>query len=210
MDTSPSATAKDPAAAPDSAAGPNASDAAGRGGTSTTDNGVQVLGDQTFQAAAKLAAATPAVGLRLATPADADAVTAVFLASRAAAMPYLPRLHSDEDTAAWITHVVLPECRVWVAEQQPGGRIAGFAALTGTELEHLYLHPGALRQGIGTLLLAAVRQASPHELTLHVFQRNTAARAFYEKHGFELVDVNDGSRNEEHEPDATYRWAPGG
>jgi len=78
--------------------------------------------------------------------------------------------------------------------------------LTGSELEHLYVHPDGLRQGIGTRLLHQVREAFPHELTLHVFQRNYAARAFYEVHGWEVVEFNDGSRNEEKEPDATYRW----
>lgn len=47
---------------------------------------------------------------------------------------------------------------------------------------------------------------SPDRLTLRVFTRNTDARAFYERHGFRLVDENDGSRNEENEPDMTYRW----
>jgi ribosomal protein S18 acetylase RimI-like enzyme len=105
--------------------------------------------------------------------------------------------------------VVLPEHRVWVAEQGPDGRIVGFAALAGTMLEHLYLHPDVRRRGIGTRLLDEVRRASPDEVTLHVFQRNTAARAFYERHGFQVVHVGDGSTNEEREPDALYRWRRG-
>ena len=161
--------------------------------------------DGELDAEVKPATAAAAVRFRAASPADAPAITAVFLASRAATMPYLPRLHSDEDTLAWITHVVLAESRVWVAEQQPGGGIVGFAALTGAELEHLYLHPDVLRQGIGTKLLHQVREVCPHELTLHVFQRNFRARAFYEARGWEAVEFNDGSRNEENEPDATYR-----
>jgi len=39
----------------------------------------------------------PAV-VRPASTDDADAITAVFLASRAAAMPYLTRLHDDDET----------------------------------------------------------------------------------------------------------------
>lgn len=152
---------------------------------------------------------TATVRLRRGTAEDAQAVTQVFLASRAAAMPYLPRVHSDEDTLAWITHVVLPDSTVWVAESEQG-EVLGFASLDGTELDHLYLNPDALRRGIGSRLLAQAREASPQELTLHVFQRNTAARAFYEQHGFTAVDFNDGSRNEEKEPDATYRWVAGG
>ncbi|MER8266381.1 GNAT family N-acetyltransferase [Streptomyces griseus] len=149
------------------------------------------------------------VRLRPATPKDAEAVTKVFLASRAAAMPYLPRIHSDEDTLAWITHVVLPTSTgVWVAEEAGGG-LLGFAVLAGDgELDHLYLRPDALRRGIGGRLLAEVRGAAEGALTLYVFQRNAAARAFYERHGFTAVAFDDGSRNEENEPDVLYRWVP--
>ncbi|MFH9132597.1 GNAT family N-acetyltransferase [Streptomyces sp. NPDC017524] len=152
------------------------------------------------------------VRLRPATPDDAEAVTRVFLASRAAAMPYLPRVHSDEDTLAWITHVVLPtSTAVWVAEETvESGELLGFAVLAGgDELDHLYLRPDALRRGIGSRLLAEVRGAVEGALTLYVFQRNAAARAFYERHGFTAVAFDDGARNEENEPDVLYRWAPG-
>ncbi|ROV66846.1 GNAT family N-acetyltransferase [Streptomyces globisporus] len=154
------------------------------------------------------------VRLRPATAADAEAVTQVFLDSRAAAMPYLPRIHSDEDTLAWITHVVLPtSTAVWVAEQAgrdgEGGELLGFAALAGgDELDHLYLRPDALRRGIGSRLLAEVRGAVDGPIGLYVFQRNAAARAFYERHGFTAVAFDDGGRNEENEPDVLYRWTP--
>ena len=39
-----------------------------------------------------------------------------------------------------------------------------------------------------------------------MFQRNAAARAFYEKHGFRAVAFGDGSANMEAEPDALYEW----
>jgi GNAT superfamily N-acetyltransferase len=143
----------------------------------------------------------PAV-IRPADETDADAITSVFLASRAAAMPYLPRLYDDEQTGAFITHVVLPQCRLWVAESSQTGEVVGFAALGDDLLEHLYL-----RQGVGTQLLGEVRAACPVGLTLRVFTRNTAARAFYERHGFDQLDENDGSRNEENEPDMTYTWS---
>ncbi|MFH9349558.1 GNAT family N-acetyltransferase [Kitasatospora sp. NPDC017646] len=146
------------------------------------------------------------VHLRAARAQDAAAVTEVFLASRAAAMPYLPRLHSDEATLWWVTNVVLADTRVWLAEDAGTGALLGFAALDGDLLDHLYLRPDVRRRGIGTLLLEAVKEASPERLSLHVFQKNTGARAFYERHGFVLVDSDDGSRNEENEPDMTYRW----
>ncbi|MFJ5652182.1 GNAT family N-acetyltransferase [Streptomyces microflavus] len=149
------------------------------------------------------------VRIRPATAQDAEAVTGVFLASRAAAMPYLPRVHSDEDTLAWITHVVLPTSTAVRVAEGAEGELLGFAVLAGDdELDHLYLRPDALRRGIGSRLLAEVREAAGGPLNLNVFQRNTAARAFYERHGFTAVAFDDGGRNEENEPDVLYQWAP--
>lgn len=155
---------------------------------------------------------SPSTVLRKARADDAGPLTRLFLASRAAAMPYLARVHSDEATLAWMTHVVLPGTDVRVAETSEDGqtRIAGFVSLDGTDLEHLYIAPGLRRRGIGTLLLEAAKEAGPEGLTLYTFQRNSGARAFYERHGFTAVAFDDGSRNEEKEPDVRYRWSPAG
>ncbi|TLP54874.1 GNAT family N-acetyltransferase [Microbispora tritici] len=119
-------------------------------------------------------------------------------------MTYLPRLHSDEETGAWITGVMLPASQVWVAVLR--GRIAGFACLNGGWLDHLYITPAAQGRGVGTALLGHAKEAHPHVLDLHVFQQNDGARRFYERHGFTLVEERDGSDNEENLPDAHYRW----
>lgn len=145
--------------------------------------------------------------IRPASVRDAEAITAVFLASRAATMAYLPRLHDDEQTGAWIAHVVLQQCRVWVAHAPGDPRVLGFVAVQGDMLEHLYLDPLYRRRGIGTQLLEQARLASPERLVLEVFTRNTGARAFYKRHGFRLVGQSDGRGNEENEPDMTYVWS---
>ena len=64
------------------------------------------------------------------------------------------------------------------------------------------------RTSVGTLLLNEVRRHSPDGVSLHVFQQNTDARAFYARHGFVVFDTNDGDRNMEHLPDMTLRWTP--
>ena len=144
--------------------------------------------------------------MRPATAADAPAITALFLAARAAAMPWLPDLHSDDETAAFIRDVVLPGCDVQLATGADG-EVLGFAAREGAVLEHLYVRPDAQRAGIGTALLRQAMAASPAGLTLFVFQANTAARAFYERHGFAVLEADDaGERNEEHLPDLRYGW----
>ncbi len=146
--------------------------------------------------------------LRQARLDDADAICDLYLASRRAALPYLRKVHSDAETRQWIAEVLLRDCAVWVAEAD--GCILGFAAVAGTHLEQLYLHPGHLRRGIGSLLLAKAKELSPGGLELHCFQRNAAARAFYEARGFTAVEFGDGSGNEEGEPDIRYSFSSAG
>src|SRR6185437_14367637 len=128
--------------------------------------------------------------------------------SRAATMPYLPpQKRSHEQVTRWVRDVMLRACLVWVAVRD--AEVLGYAALEGDVLEHLYLRPDARRQGIGTLLLDTVRRHSPAGVSLHVFQQNAGARAFYARHGFTVVDASDGRGNMENLPDLTLRWAPG-
>jgi GNAT superfamily N-acetyltransferase len=148
------------------------------------------------------------VVVRTAAASDADVIASVHMASRAAAMPYLPpQVRTHAQVAGWLREIVLPQCRVWVAERGDGA-VVGYAALDGDLLDALYLRPDVRRQGIGTLLLDEVRRHSPGGLSLHVFQQNTDARAFYARHGFTVLDTNDGERNMEKLPDMTLRWTP--
>jgi GNAT superfamily N-acetyltransferase len=141
---------------------------------------------------------------RRATAADADAVADVFLAARAA-MTYLPELHTDDETRAFFGTVV-SDAEVWVVDADGG--VAGFAALGRDELEHLYVQPRLQGRGLGTALLDVAKERRPSGLELWVFQPNEGARRFYERHGFELVRLTDGSGNEERVPDARYAWRP--
>ena len=135
-------------------------------------------------------------------------IARIHLTSRSATMPYLPpQQRTHEEVTRWVRDIVLRQCRTWVAVR--AGQILGYAALEGDLLEDLYLRPDVRRQGIGTLLLEEVRRHSPDGVSLHVFQQNTEARAFYERHGFTVLDTNDGERNMEHLPDMTLRWTPG-
>jgi ribosomal protein S18 acetylase RimI-like enzyme len=58
-------------------------------------------------------------------------------------------------------------------------------------------------------LLAHAKERRPSGLRLRVFQQNTGARRLYERHGFKLVRLADGSGNDEGEPEAFYEWLPG-
>jgi GNAT superfamily N-acetyltransferase len=145
------------------------------------------------------------MAIRAVEPRDAVAVANIFLAARAG-MTYLPRLHSDDDTRAYIRHVVVQELETWVCENE--GRVVGFGALSGDMLEHLYVHPDAQGRGVGTDLLAHAKRLRPGGFRLWVFQKNERARRFYERNGFFLAELTDGGDNEEREPDALYEWSP--
>ena len=134
---------------------------------------------------------------------DSEQVAEVYVSSFAG-IRYLPALHTDDEKRAWIIGVVLREQEVWVAEDD--GRVVGFASLSEQTLELLYVHPDEQNRGAGTALLERVQERRPDGLRLWVFQRNTGARRFYERHGCALVRLTDGSGNEEREPDALYEW----
>lgn len=143
--------------------------------------------------------------LRRATSADAPKVTATYLASRRHVLPGLKEAHTEPEVLGWVTHLLIPTTVVWVA-LDAAGELVGFSARKDDWLEQLYLRPATLRQGVGTQLLSLAKTESPEGLSLYTFQRNLGARAFYERHGFELVLTRDGSNNEEQEPDVLYRW----
>jgi GNAT superfamily N-acetyltransferase len=90
--------------------------------------------------------------LRRATLADAAVIADLFLASRRAAMPWLPVLHGREATVTFFRDVVPARAEVWI-EIAAGGELAGFIAFGGGEIEHLYVAPDLQRQGTGSRLL---------------------------------------------------------
>lgn len=147
------------------------------------------------------------IGLRLATADDVDSLTEIFLEARQVAMPYLPSLYADEEVSYWLANIVMPNRRLTVATLEDARPIA-FCACRPGQLDHLYVAPASQGCGAGTLLLADAMGHNPSGLRLHVFQRNIKARAFYERNGFRLVELRDGSQNEEYEPDAVYDWRP--
>lgn len=148
--------------------------------------------------------------LRRARPEDAAELAVILRTALRAAMPSLPELHTPDDDHRFLRDVVLPNEEVWVAEVD--GSRAGFAALGSRDgddyLQHLYVAPGHQRRGLGTELIERAKERRPNGFRLWVFQENDNARRFYEKHGLGVVELTDGSGNEEREPDALYEWVP--
>lgn len=143
--------------------------------------------------------------IRRALPEDASPVAELFIAARAC-MDYLPHLHSEEETRSFIHDIVMPNQEVIVAVEN--ARPLAFAALGDETLEHLYVAPEAQRKGFGSILLEEAKRRRPAGFRFYVFQANSEARRFYERHGCTIERLGDGSENEERLPDLLYRWQP--
>lgn len=121
-------------------------------------------------------------------------------------MDYLPALHTEAETRAFIRDVVCSH-KVWLAEDDGGDAGAlGFAACKDGFLHHLYVSPGAQNCGAGGRLLRQVKTAMPDGFRLWCFQANRGARRFYERHGLYCARLTPGGGNEENLPDALYVW----
>lgn len=158
------------------------------------------------------------VELRPATGDDADAIAAVLLRTRteaaaAAVMP--PAVHPASDMIRHVREHLLGRREVWVAQVAAAGAVADtdqpselVAVMTLAEswLDDLYVLPGHAGRGIGSALLDLARALRPAGFDLWVFEVNTPAQRFYERHGLVELERTDGSGNVEGAPDRRYRW----
>lgn len=136
--------------------------------------------------------------LRRATSGDAEAVADLYLSSRRAAGPLIPpSVRKDEEVRSHVRQTLIPHREVWLAEDE---RLLGVLVLDGSELQWLYVDPGAQRRGVGAALLRQAHMLRPQGLALWVFASNTPAREFYQRHGWRVVGGTDGD-NEEGAPD---------
>jgi GNAT superfamily N-acetyltransferase len=146
--------------------------------------------------------------IRPAAPTDADVIAEVYLASRKTFLLYAPLAHSDADVRGWVRDHLLRTADVRVALR--GGAVVGMLALTrddaGGWIDQLYLHPGAVGQGIGAEFVEQAKAALGAPIRLYTFQANAGARRFYERHGFRAIALGDGAGNEERCPDVLYEW----
>ena len=111
--------------------------------------------------------------------------------------------HTLADARRFFRSHVVPVCELWVATHSE--YLLGVIALEPPWIRQLAVFPEYQRQGVGTALLRKARDRSPAVLRLFTFQRNVAARAFYERHGFTAVAFGV-SPAPELEPDVEYRW----
>lgn len=134
---------------------------------------------------------------------DAADAARLHRASFEERLPWLAGLHTPEEDRAFYENVVFDECEVWGAFE--GDVLIAFVAFRQDWIDQFYVLPEHQGRGVGSALLAIAQSRFPR-LQLWTFQKNAAARRFYEGRGFRVAEESDGLRNEEREPDMRYVW----
>jgi len=148
---------------------------------------------------------TDDVTIRPGGPDDLAAVADLYLRARLAAEPAMPPgIHPDDEVREWVAGWDLAAADVWLAES--GGRVLGYAHLTPTWLDGLYVEPSAQGQGVGGALLDLAKTVRPEGFGLWVFESNLPARGFYQRRGLVELERTDGEANEEGAPDVKMLW----
>jgi GNAT superfamily N-acetyltransferase len=121
--------------------------------------------------------------IRLAQADEREELEALQRRASLALTEYREQLEANLD-AIHLPPAQVANGQVLVAELD--GRLAGFAALVGGELDGLFVEPDLWRRGIGAALLnEATHEARRKGLALTVIA-NPSARDFYKRCGFSL------------------------
>jgi len=135
--------------------------------------------------------------------ADMDAAADVHRIAFDERLPWLAGRHSPDDVRRYFRETVFPACTLWGAWK--AASLIGIIAFRQEWIDQLYVLPDFHGRGVGTALLQVAR-SSHSRLQLWTFQRNNAARRFYEARGFVAIRQTDGAAIHEKEPDVLYLW----
>lgn len=126
-----------------------------------------------------------------------------ILAANTAASDWLPAVRTAQEERAILARLIWRR-RVTVAARR--GRLLGFIAHDGAEVQAIYLRPDAQGQGIGRALMAKA-QARSDRLSLYAHAANHTARRFYAAAGF--TPESFGAGNDEGLTEIRYVWERG-
>ena len=114
----------------------------------------------------------------------------------------IPLVHNNDERAdygRWLLE------HTSVTMIQSNGRVIGFLALEKHTIQALYIKKDFQRLGFGQAAIRFVQKQS-QELGLWVLQSNIDAQRFYQRLGFQLVEISDGQDNDYNLPDIFYSW----
>lgn len=113
------------------------------------------------------------------TPADLDAVMQIWLQSNLDAHPFVPAAYWEENFPA--VRAALPQASVLIEEENHV--IRGFLGLMDDYIAGIFVSAAFRSHGVGKRLLDEAKKRR-NQLTLHVYEKNDRAAAFYLREGF--------------------------
>lgn len=120
--------------------------------------------------------------LQTVSPAQLDAIMAIWLVSNLEAHDFVPANYWQANFEA--VKQLLSQAEITVAEVD--GKIVGFAGMQQDYLAGIFIEADYRNHGLGAQLLTHL-QARHAVITLNVFDQNSRAKQFYQRHGFHLA-----------------------
>ena len=136
-----------------------------------------------------------------ATSLDAGKIGAI-LSEHVDLTDWHPRVHSRAEEIHFASRMI---ALGWVRVARIDSAMVGFLARDRHDIIALFIHSGAQRQGVGSVLVQDAKQSKAH-LTAWSYVQNTQARSFYRSEGFIEDQRTDGSQNDLKLPDIKYIW----
>jgi len=146
------------------------------------------------------------VTVRDVAPGDLPSMAKTLRQSTRTAYTFLSWTHDDDSYATFVEATLPTWSAVRVAAAD--GAVVGFACLRDDLLDQLFVLPAWQGRGVGGLLFDDIKRLRPSGFTLYTFEKNHAARRFYEHRG--CVEAGRGFSEEEQESDILYAWTPDG
>ncbi|OLF07208.1 acetyltransferase [Actinophytocola xinjiangensis] len=119
---------------------------------------------------------------RAAGPHEYPRLVEIWRSAVDATHDFLAAEHRDEIESR-LASDHFPQVDLYVAERE--GVAVGFAGVSGTKLEMLFVEAGARGQGVGSALLSCV--VAGGVAAVDVNEQNTRAVAFYRRRGFTVT-----------------------
>lgn len=133
------------------------------------------------------------------TDADNQVLMAIWLAGNLDAHPFVAASYWHDQAAKVADQ--LTQASIYVVKQDH--QIVGFAGMQRHYLAGMFVKPGFRDNGIGSLLLFALK-SDYKQIRLNVYEKNAKAIRFYQRHDF--AEKERGVDSETNEVELTMKW----
>ena len=124
---------------------------------------------------------------------DLDRIMEIWLEGNLKAHPFIKEEYWRQNYET--VRAVLPNAEMYVFEKD--GEVQGFIGMDAEYIAGLFVAEGHRGQGIGHQLISEVKRKKL--LSLHVYEKNTGAVAFYQAQGFRVENSMTEKENGEQE-----------